>query len=164
MPFALQIHFQMRPGSKLSEVVREATASGSERLCAAGKKDQRDREDRVGEETVSDRCAASENGIDGPKEHLVGRDDRRMKAWLCSAVSTPAATNQTAILEGPWFPDGRHLFVAANAKPGTCGEKGTKQLILPISFCARAARPGVIDCVSRRHPKVRDFVRSMSIR
>jgi hypothetical protein len=53
MPFALQIHFQMRPGSKLSEVVREATASRSERLCAAGKKDERDREDRVGEETIS---------------------------------------------------------------------------------------------------------------
>jgi hypothetical protein len=65
MPFALQIHFQMRPGSKLSQVIREARASGRERFCAAGKKDQRDREDRVGDETVSDRCAASENGIDG---------------------------------------------------------------------------------------------------
>jgi hypothetical protein len=73
MPFALQIHFQMRAGSKLSEVVREATASGSERLCAAGKKDQQDREDRVGEETVSDRCAASENGIDGAERTSCGK-------------------------------------------------------------------------------------------
>jgi hypothetical protein len=65
MPFALQIHFQMRPGSKLCQVIREATASGRKRFCAAGKKNQRDREDRVGDEIVSDRCAASENGMDG---------------------------------------------------------------------------------------------------
>src|SRR6516225_9398767 len=32
------------------------------------------------------------------------------------AVSTPAATNQTAILEGSCFSDCKHLFVAANAK------------------------------------------------
>ena len=39
-------------------------------------------------------------------------------------------------------------FVAANAKLGTCRERGTEQLTLPISFCARAAMLAVIDfCV-----------------
>jgi len=71
-------------------------------------------------------------------------------------VSTPAATNQTAILEDRGFQIASTSW-AANAKLGTCGERGTKQFILPISFCARTARPGVIDSVSRRHRKMRDF-------
>jgi hypothetical protein len=48
------------------------------------------------------------------------------------------------------------LFLAANAKLGTCNERGTKQLMLPVSICARAAMLPVIDSASREHTKMRD--------
>jgi hypothetical protein len=71
-------------------------------------------------------------------------------------VSTPAATNHSEPRR-PWFPDCKLLFVAGNAKPGTCGERGAKQLILQLSFGAREARLALIDSASRRNRKMRDF-------
>ena len=51
-------------------------------------------------------------------------------------MSTPAATNQTAILEDRGFQIASTSW-AANAKLGTCGERGTKQLIIAYkSLCS----------------------------
>ena len=53
--------------------------------------------------------------------------------------------------------DCRLFFVVADAKPGTCGERGAKPLILRVSFGVPEARLAVIDSVSRRHMEMRDF-------
>jgi hypothetical protein len=62
------------------------------------------------------------------------------------AVSTPAATNQTAILEGSCFSDCKHLFVAANAKSEPV-RKRNKTAHIAYEFLCSCGEAGVIDSI-----------------
>src|SRR5579884_1440417 len=71
---------------------------------------------------------------------------------IISAVSKLAATKHGKPRRS-WFPRLQVPFAAAT--PGTWRRR-TKQLLLPVSFCARAARLAVIISVSVWHTKMRD--------
>src|SRR5579884_4390043 len=71
---------------------------------------------------------------------------------IISAVSKLAATKHGKPRKS-WFPRLQVPFAAAT--PGSWRRR-TKQLLLPVSFCARAARLAVIISVSVWHTKMRD--------
>src|SRR5581483_9849277 len=72
-----------------------------------------------------------------------------------SPLSKPAATSP-ATLGDRGFQIANTSLLQGIPSPGICGEGGTKHLILPISFCAPAARLAVIGSVSPWHRKMRD--------
>jgi hypothetical protein len=64
------------------------------------------------------------------QNEILGFSERHISI---SAVSTPAATNHGHPRRS-WFPDCRHLFVAASAKPGTCAKERKRNKAAHIAY------------------------------